>query len=67
MEFDEVLRNDRTTIPIVYFMVHSNGRPLAARNEIAFSNYYIFFWYVFIKNASGDFDENFTSNSLQNL
>lgn len=31
MEFDEVLRNDRTTIPIVYFMVHSNRTPLVAR------------------------------------
>lgn len=31
MEFDDVLINDRkinqTNIPIVYFMVHSNGSP----------------------------------------
>lgn len=42
-EFDDVLRNDRknqTNIPIVYFMVHSNGRPLAASNERLVYSYF---------------------------
>lgn len=36
MEFDDVIRNDRkkTNIPMVYFMVHSNGRPFVVRNEL---------------------------------
>lgn len=36
IEFDEVLRNERKkkpNIPIVYFMVHSKGRPFVVRNE----------------------------------
>lgn len=35
MEFDKVLRNEKkgTTIPIVYFMVHSYGRPFVDRNK----------------------------------
>lgn len=66
MELDGVLRNYRTTIPIVFFMVHSNGRTRVACSEIA-SNNNFFFSDTLYQNASGDFDESFTSNSLQNL
>lgn len=36
IEFDDMIRNDRKktpNIPIVYFIVHSNGRAFVARNE----------------------------------
>lgn len=46
IEFEEVVRiNGRTTtcIPIAYsyFNVHSNGRPLAARNKIVSSYFFL--------------------------
>lgn len=63
--FKELLRNDkkkRTTIPIAYFKVHWNGRPLVARKEIAFS--YIF-WSRPLKNSPVDFAETFRFHSRQ--
>lgn len=56
--FKELLRNDkkkRTTIPIAYFKVHWNGRPLVARKEIAFS-------YIFLITSSQKLSSRFRWN-----
>lgn len=41
MEFNEML-----TIPIVYFMVHSNRRALVARNEVTIASYFVYMFYT---------------------